>query len=197
MRSMCGYCDGVTDIVQSARKLAEDLLGASLPCRWAHVQGVAQRTWIARPLFVQTEYEQLEAAALLHDIGYAPVIAHTGFHPLDGARFLGESGIERRLCALVAHHSCAYREAELRQLSAELSEWVDEATSLRDALWWADMTTSPDGLPVSFDERVMEIQDRYGPEDLVTTFIRQAESELRGAVERTESRLRVAGISYE
>jgi hypothetical protein len=152
---------------------------------------------MASPLFIPGDRELLEAAALLHDVGYSPDIAHTGFHPLDGARHLRELGADRRLCALVAHHSFAYREAELRGLSAELCEWVDEETSLRDALWWADMTTSPEGQPVGFDERIKEIQDRYGPQDLVTFFIRQAEPELRGAVERTQSRLQAAGISYE
>jgi hypothetical protein len=105
--------------------------------------------------------------------------------------------VDNRLVGLVAHHSCAYREAELRGLSAELTEWVDEEAPVRDALWWADMTTSLDGLAGSFYERVKEIQDRYGPQDLVTFFIRQAEPELRGAVERMEERLRAAGISYE
>ena len=52
-------------------------------------------------------------------------------------------------------------------------------------------------MTVSFDERLKEIQDRYGPEDLVTFFIRQAEPALRGAVERTEERMRAAGIDYE
>jgi hypothetical protein len=158
---------------------------------------VAEQARTVAPLFARADRELLEAAALLHDVGYAPVIAHTGFHPLDGARYLQDEGVERRLCALVAHHSFAYCEAELRGLSAELCEWVDEQTPLRDALWWADMTTSPDGRPVTFDERIKEIQDRYGPQDLVTFFIRQAEPELRGAVERTHERLRAAGISYE
>ena len=148
-------------------------------------------------MFTDIDGKLLMAAALLHDVGYSPRIATTGFHPLDGARALESSATSPRLVALVAHHSCAYREAELRGLSAELSEWIDEETPLRDALWWADMTTSPHGLPVAFDERLEEIQDRYGPQDVVTFFIRQAEPELRGAVERTETRLRAAGISYE
>lgn len=162
-----------------------------------HVQGVADRAQQAAPLFATSDTELLIAAALLHDIGYSPKIAYTGFHPLDGARALSDSTTNTRLVALVAHHSCAYREAELRGLSDELTEWVDEMTPLRDALWWADMTTSPDGVLVTVDERIKEIQDRYGPQDVVTFFIRQAEPELRGAVERTEARLRAAGISYE
>jgi hypothetical protein len=82
-------------------------------------------------------------------------------------------------------------------VSAELAEWADEETPLRDALWWADMTTSPDGETVSFERRIEEIQERYGPDDLVTFFIRQAKPELQAAVERTEARLRAAGIAYD
>lgn len=185
------------DLVLWAHELAFELLGEALPRRWAHVQGVADRAPLAEVLFNEGDRELLVAAALLHDVGYAPKIAYTGFHPLDGARHLRELGADERLTALVAHHSCAYLEAELRGLSAELAVWVDEETALRDALWWADMTTSPDGETVAFDVRMGEIQERYGPEDVVTFFIRQARPELRAAVERTESRLRAAGIAYE
>jgi predicted hydrolase (HD superfamily) len=185
------------DLVAWAHERASTLLEVHLRRRWAHVQGVANRAWVVAPLFTESDRELLVAAAVLHDVGYSPYITDTGFHPLDGARALRDATDNTRLVALVAHHSCAYREAELRGLSAELTEWVDEETPLRDALWWADMTTSPDGVTVSFVERIREIQERYGPQDLVTFFIRQAEPELRGAVERTEARLRAAGISYE
>jgi HD superfamily phosphohydrolase len=187
----------MSDLVSWALETALELLGEELPSRWTHVQGVAKRAQVAGELFHQGERELLVAAGLLHDIGYAPTITHTGFHPLDGARHLRELGTDERLTALVAHHSCAYREAELRGLSAELAAWVDEETPLRDALWWADMTTSPAGQTVAFDERLEEIQERYGPEDVVSFFIRQARPELLAAVERTESRLRAAGIVYE
>lgn len=51
----------------------------------------------------------LLAAATLHDVGYAPRLAATGFHPLDGARFLrDEHGAEERLVRLVANHSFAH-----------------------------------------------------------------------------------------
>ena len=187
----------MSELVTWAGEKAKTLLKVQLPRRWLHVQGVADRARNAAILFPESESEILVAAAMLHDVGYSPDVYETGFHPIDGARALRDSTVNPRLVALVAHHSCAYREAELRGLSVELTEWIDEETPLRDALWWADMTTSPDGEPVTFNERMREIQDRYGPQDVVTFFVRQAEAELRGAVERTEARLRAAGVSYE
>ncbi|MCR3746696.1 hypothetical protein LX88_000634 [Lentzea californiensis] len=58
------------------------------------------------------------------------------------------------------------------------------------------MTTTPDGDLTNVHDRIEEIQKRYGPEDLVTFFIRQAKPELVAAVERTEERLRAAGVDY-
>lgn len=183
-------------LVVWANAVAKRELAGSLPQRWSHVQGVQEKVGRAAILFNSEEQEMLLAAAVLHDVGYAPEIADTGFHSLDGANYLRSQQAPARLCALVAHHSCAYREAELRGLTAELASWVDEATPLRDALWWADMTTTPDGEPTDVHSRIGEIEKRYGPEDLVTFFIRQAKHELVGAVERTEERLRAAGVDY-
>ncbi|WP_082404827.1 HD domain-containing protein [Saccharothrix sp. NRRL B-16348] len=184
------------DLVAWAYSVAEDRLADSLPRRWVHVQGVATRAGVARRLFVGQDHELLTAAAVLHDVGYAPDLALTGFHPLDGARYLEQQGFPERLCALVAHHSCACREAELRGLSAELASWEDEQSAVRDALWWADMTTSPDGETMTVGDRLGEIHKRYGPKDVVTVFIKQAEPELRAAVERTEDRLREFGRGH-
>src|SRR4029077_17233843 len=47
-----------------------DLLQESLPRRWAHVQGVAARARTLA-LVLGTDGDLLEAAAWLHDIGYA------------------------------------------------------------------------------------------------------------------------------
>ncbi|WP_434452395.1 HD domain-containing protein [Lentzea sp. E54] len=169
---------------------------AGLPRRWAHVRGVARRASMAAEALSVEDGEMLVAAAFLHDVGYASHVATSGFHALDGACHLRDLAAPGRLCALVAHHSCAYREAELRGLSAHLAQWADERTPVRDALWWADMTTTPDGEPTNIHDRIEEIQKRYGPEDLVTFFIRQAKPELVAAVERTEERLRAAGVDY-
>jgi len=111
----------------------------------------------------------LVAAAWLHDIGYAPELAETGFHPLDGARWLRTAGFGDRLAGLVAYHSCAVFEAEERGLAAVLrSEFGDEESDLRDALWYADLTTGPDGQPMTVRERLAEIRGRYGPDSVVT-----------------------------
>lgn len=184
------------DIVSRAYVVAEDQLAEALPRRWAHVRGVMERAQQAAGLFAEAEQELLRAAAVVHDVGYAPRLALTGFHPLDGARYLEQQGFPKRLCSMVAHHSCSYREAELRGFSVELSNWNDEATAVRDALWWADMTTTPDGRPTNVVDRIAEIQARYGPEHLVSIFICQARLELVAAVDRTEERLRAAGLGY-
>ncbi|MGW3782766.1 HD domain-containing protein [Streptomyces sp. NPDC005091] len=53
-------------------------------------QGVAARTAeLAR--IVGRDSDLLAAAAMLHDVGFAPRLAATGFHPLDGATSRGRS----------------------------------------------------------------------------------------------------------
>src|SRR6266516_1301855 len=93
----------------------------------------------------------LEAAAWLHDIGYAPELVVTGFHPLDGARHLERAGFPGRLVALVAHHSGARFEAAERGLLRELQAWPLEDSPVMDALVAADLTTGPLGQRFSFD----------------------------------------------
>lgn len=88
----------------------------------------------------------LVAAAWLHDIGYAPELRDTGFHPLDGARHLGSLGAAlSRLVRLVAHRSGAVYEAEQRGLTAQLDVYEREDCPVLDALIYADMTTGSVG----------------------------------------------------
>lgn len=185
------------DRVAWADEVGRDLLATALPLRWAHVRGVADRARTVGQILVQ-DADLLVMAATLHDVGYAPTVRRTGFHALDGAQYLSATGAPDRVINLVAHHSCAVLEAELRGLSGELAEFEDEGpTVVRDALWWADMTTTPDGGVTTLVDRVAEIQQRYGPDHLVSCFIRWAWPELEAAVSRTEVRLRAAGIDYE
>jgi predicted hydrolase (HD superfamily) len=92
--------------VQRARNLARSHLAADLPQRWRHVRGVAHHASQIAPSVAGSD-DTLVCAAWLHDIGYAPEVAASGFHPLDGARFLAAAGVSKRLLGLVAHHSRA------------------------------------------------------------------------------------------
>ena len=90
-----------------AEAIARSLLAKPLPRRWAHTQGVAAAARGLDPV-LGPDADLVTAAAWLHDIGYAPDVADTGFHPLDGARHLRDvEGASALLCRLVAHHSCA------------------------------------------------------------------------------------------
>ena len=176
-----------------AAELARKLLEIPLPRRWAHVQGVAAQARSLSPI-LGDDADLIEAAAWLHDIGYAPELADTGFHPLDGARHLRDvQQADPMLCRLVANHSCAILEAEERGLASVLShEFPPPEPKLNDALAYCDMTTTPTGDMVSVHGRLSEIIERYGPGDVVTRFIRRAEPELVSSVVRTDQRLSLA-----
>jgi len=124
-------------------QLARALLREPLPRRWAHVQGVAGRARGLAPV-LGADADLIEAAAWLHDIGYAPGLAATGLHQLDGARYLREAQhADAMLCRLVAHHSCAIIEAGERGFADVLSSEFDPAPDvLASVLTCCDMTTS-------------------------------------------------------
>lgn len=155
-----------------AHDLAKDLLETTLPRRWAHTQGVAARAVSLAPI-LGDEADTLTAAAYLHDIGYAPDLVSTGFHPLDGARYLRDvHQADDTLCRLVAHHSCAVNEALERSLFTELTqEFDEERPELVQALTYCDMTTGPAGQHLDVTERLAEIHSRYGPDHLVSRSI--------------------------
>ncbi len=175
-------------LVRWARSHAEDLL-VPLGARWLHVQAVAERARRVAGMLPEGDQNMLIAAAWLHDIGYAPMLAATGLHPLDGARHLEDLGVDRRLCCLVAHHSGAWFEAEERGLAAELGAFDQEHGPVMDALIYADMTTGPSGEPLDFEARIAEILGRYPPDHPVHRAISRSRLVLAAAVERTAQQL--------
>ncbi len=180
----------VTDVigVEDAAGLAEARLALALPRRWRHVRSVARRAgWVAETLSLP---DDLVAAGWLHDIGYAPELVETGFHPLDGARFLRRAGVDRQVVSLVAYHSCAQIEADVRGLGAELAaEFTPADPLLSDALLYCDMTTGPDGDYVRPADRLAEIRERYGPGHEVTRFVELAALQILAAAGRIEMML--------
>ncbi len=180
--------------MEDARDLAERKLAEALPRRWQHVRAVAahaervgHRLGCPRGLLV--------GAAWLHDIGYASDVARTGFHPLDGARFLRQAGVDERVVSLVAYHSCAHIEADVRGLGGALTaEFSPGDGLLSDALCYCDMTTGPDGQHMEVADRLVEIRGRYGPDHIVTRFVEQAAPEILMTAGRVEQLLASAEI---
>lgn len=176
--------------VEWARDLAERLLAKPLSRRWAHTQGVAARAASLAPI-LGDDSDTLTAAAYLHDIGYSPELVDTGFHPLDGARYLRDiAGADETLCRLVAHHSCAVNEATERDLYDALTkEFLPERRELTDALTYCDMTTGPDGRHLDVLDRLAEIHSRYGPGHLVSRSITASTPCIVAAVRSIETAL--------
>ena len=162
--------------------LARELLANPLPRRWAHTQGVARnaRSFGDR---VGDDATVVEAAAWLHDIGYSPTVAATGFHALDGARYLRDvHAADRTLCDLVAHHTGAAVEAEERGLAAGLAEFGPPGRHERllSVLTAADLMTGPDGGPMTPAARIEEILTRYPADDVVYRSVMRSRDSLIG-----------------
>jgi len=174
-------------IVDWAIEQAYSLL-EPLEQRWMHVQGVAEKAKQVSTILGKDDQEILIAVAYLHDIGYAPSLQKTGFHPLDGAYYL--QGLkEDRLASLVAYHSGAQFEAQLRGLTPELNQFHREQSIITDALDYCDMTTNSTGLQVTFRERIDDIFSRYDNTHIVNNAIHQAIPSLSLAVEHTKEAL--------
>lgn len=176
-----------------ARELSRELLGTALPRRWTHVLEVARRATIIDAY--RDEGVMIETAAWLHDVGYSPSIARTGFHPLDGARYLRDQAAPSRICDLVAFHSSAAAEAEVLGLMDEMREFKDERSTVRDLLWYLDMTTGPDGSLMTFDERMAEVRARYPADHYVIQALDLGMSERVAAVERARAWLESVGLA--
>ena len=138
--------------VWAAERLAEQLLAPV--GRWAHVRAAGVRAGQICWILPEGERDLLVCAALLHDLGYAPPAARTGFHPLDGARYLAALGWPDRLVALVAHHSEAVLQAAALGLAEELAAFRAEPGVVAAALTYLDMTTGVDGQWLTLPERL-------------------------------------------
>ena len=171
-----------------AQALARDLL-AWEGTRLLHVRTAGAVAARVAVLFEGEEAALLVAAATLHDIGYSPRIAHTGFHPYDGAMFLRSEGYSDRLARLVAHHSLAIMTADERSAEALTRTFSREDGLLADALAYADMHSAPDGRIIPVERRLADIAARHGdrPED-------ERAEHLRAAIRRVAAALHANSV---
>lgn len=109
-------------LAERARAVAEARL-EPLATRLAHVRGVAAAADRLVSRIDPLEADALIAAAWLHDVGYAPSLRATGFHPVDGAAFVRAEHFPPVVVSLVAYHTGAMFEARERGLSDVLAEF--------------------------------------------------------------------------
>ena len=183
-------------LVERARGVAESRL-APLARRLAHVRGVAATAEQLVSRIDPLEADALVAAAWLHDVGYAPSLSTTGFHPVDGAVFVRAENFPPVVVSLVAYHTGAEFEARERGLSDALAEFPPPPDFLLDLLTCADMTTSPDGSPVRPNDRISEILSRYPPEDPVHRAIERSAPTLLAAAAQVEALVQQATSGAE
>ena len=173
----------------AAAALATRLLHA-LDGRLAHSATVAAQIKRAAALVEADWRSAARDAAWLHDIGYHTDLALTGFHPLDGARWLRDHGWRTETCRLVAWHTESIEEARMHGLDEELmAEFVAPPQRPAAALAWADLTSSPSGQRWDPERRFADILDRYPPGSLVHEATRASLPSLRASVRDIEDSL--------
>ena len=173
----------------SPQHIATQLLG-DVGTRLRHTRRVAKQASMVSDFLENRWSLAIVDAAWLHDIGHSPTVSSSGFHPLDGARWLRAEGYSEETCSLVAWHTGAIHEARERGLEDELrAEFSIPAPSALDALTWADLTSSPSGDLVSPEARLDEIVDRYQPGSAVRLAIAAGLGDLLESTERIEQLL--------
>jgi putative nucleotidyltransferase with HDIG domain len=175
-------------LIPEARDLVACILEED-PRRLQHCAGVAARAQALITTVPPSAAETLVAAAWLHDIGYAPQLRDSGFHPLDGAVYLRREGWPAPVCDLVAHHSGSRFVARIRKLDDRLREFVFVEDALSDALTVADNTTGPNGMVMSLDERIRDKLKRHGSESPNARANPERDDYIRAAARRVAQRL--------
>lgn len=177
------------NLIFEAKGLATSLLHDT-GTRLDHSSQVAEQAQLAIEMLEEPWKSALLPAAWLHDIGYNKNIGITKFHPLDGARYLRDEGWPLEICRLVAWHTNAEVEAEMRDLGKALTNEFDmPPKEARELLAWADLTSSPTGERCSPQERLDEILERYGSDTVVHRAIVEAHDQLLNAALEFQERL--------
>jgi hypothetical protein len=178
-----------TAVESKAAALADRLLGG-IGTRLAHSARVALEAGRVSELLDAPWRSAIVDAAWLHDIGYSEEVASTGFHPLDGARWLRDRSWAIEVCQLVAWHTAASVEGALRGLDETLAAEFDPPPALAAAaLAWTDLTSSPTGEPSTVADRLADILRRYPADSVVHRAIVEATPILLESAQDIEVRL--------
>ncbi len=126
--------------------------------RLFHMRGVAYKSYnLAREVFKMKEdvARSLFVMGLTHDFAYAFVKNQTD-HEHEGGRILEISGFN-------------WANSVFNHGDPDADDWTDELFILN----LADMTTSPDGKPITINQRLEDIENRYGADSIQVTKARK------------------------
>lgn len=126
--------------------------------RLFHMRGVAYKSYnLAREVFNMEEdvARGLFLMGLTHDFAYTFVENQTE-HEHEGGRILKLSGFD-------------WAEAVFNHGNPDIENWTDDLLILNIA----DMTTSPDGKPITTNQRLEDIENRYGTNSIQATRARK------------------------
>jgi predicted HD phosphohydrolase len=180
-------------VVDVAADLAHYILQGDSE-RLEHSRAVAGRAKFLTLAVADDQAPLLVAAAWLHDIGYAPGLQQTGFHPLDGANHVRAAGWPAIVCGLVAHHSGSRFVANERGLDDALAHFEFHEDLLSDALTTADQTMGPHGRPMTVGERIDDMLARHGDDSPNARAHSKRGPYLVQAARRVARRLETAGV---
>lgn len=175
--------------VDRSKELARELV-LGMGSRWSHLVSVGHK---AERLAESSDLvsDDLVSAAWLHDIGYAPPLADSRMHAIDGARALQRLAAPIAVVGLVAHHTGAGIEAEERGLLDEWRELPTPDPHDLDILNLIDLSTSPTGQEVRDVDRIAEILGRYEEGHPVHRAVTRSQHELLASSARAK---RVLGL---
>lgn len=122
----------------------------------------------------------VRAAGLLHDIGYAAALSRTGFHPVDGYNFLYENK-NLALAEIIVGHSSAAEEGNLKGFIIVTSNHI-----IAKLLTYWDTRIGPSGQRMAYEERLSEIESRYGSDHPVTIANLRSRCRVDGVIAQVE-----------
>jgi len=163
----------MSPLVRDAHMLAKSLL-ADDPRRLAHVRGAALIAGMASGALRVDQPETVVAAALLHDIGYAPAVARTGFHPLDGALFLAREGWPESVVLLVGHHSHAVLLAPYYRVHNAMALLDRVPGQAEDIITFSDLRAGANGMGAAPRDRIDDMRRRHADRLFIPADIREA-----------------------
>jgi putative nucleotidyltransferase with HDIG domain len=159
-------------VVARARALAADIFREDARLQ-EHAARTARHASALAQRIPSSNRADVTAAAWLHDIGYAPRVRRTGFHPLDGALFLIKEQWPERVVRLVAHHSLASLEAPFYGVGHHLNVIEPVPGIDTDILTAADLAGGS-GEPVpTVHERIERMRLTDAEADLIPPDVRE------------------------